>query len=89
MVVTCAYSSFAFIEMEAARQRMRTTAAHKKKEEKTKVGESSSASKAVGKRATKRKAEGKDDRPLKKAFVTPGEKLPKRPSPPKSGLAKC
>ena len=68
---------------------MRTTAAHKKKEEKTKVGESSSASKAVGKRATKRKAEGKDDRPLKKAFVTPGEKLPKKPSPLKSGLAKC
>ena len=89
MVVTCAYSSFAFIEMEAARQRMRTTAAHKKKEEKTKVGESSSASKAVGKRATKRKAEGKDDRPLKKAFVTPGEKLPKKPSPPKPGLARC
>ena len=81
MVVTCAYSSFAFIEMEAA--------ARKKKEEKTKVGESSSAPKAVGKRATKRKAEGKDDRPLKKAFVTPGEKLPKKPSPPKPGLARC
>ena len=64
-------------------------AARKKKEEKTKVGESSSAPKAVGKRATKRKAEGKDDRPLKKAFVTPGEKLPKKPSPPKPGLARC
>ena len=67
---------------------MRATATHKKKEEKTKVGESSSAPKAVGKRATKRKAEGKDNHPLKKAFVTAGEKLPKKPSPPKPRLAR-
>ena len=40
------------------------------------------APKAVSKGATKRKGDGKDDRPSKKVSVTPGEKLLKKPSPP-------
>ena len=67
---------------------MRAATTRKKEEEKTKVGESSSAPKAVGKGATKRKANGKDDRLSKKAFVTPGEKLPKKLSPSKHGASK-
>ena len=59
--------SFALVEMEAAKQRVRAVAAHKKEEEKTKVGESSSAPKAIGKGAAKRKADGKDERSSKKA----------------------
>lgn len=77
-----------FAEMEAARQRaqVRIAVAHRKKEEKKekgKGGASSSAPKVVGKRAPKRKADGKDDRPPKKVSVTPKDKLPKKPSPPK------
>ena len=76
-----------FVEMEAVRLRVqvRVTAARKKEEGKAKEkeGVSSSAPKAVSKGVTKRKGDGKDDRPSKKAFVTLGEKLPKKSSPPK------
>ena len=44
---------------------------------------SSSAPKAVGKKVPKRKADGKDNRPSKKVTVTPGDRLSKKPSPPK------
>ena len=75
--------------MEAAKQRVKEAAARKKEEErKAKEGESSLAPKAVKKGVTKRKGDGKDDCPSKKAFVTPGEKLPKKPSPPKHGAGK-
>ena len=67
---------------------MRAVVACKKKEEKTKVGESSLAPRAVGKGATKRKVDGKDECSSKKASVTPGEKLPKKPLPPKHGVGK-
>ena len=68
---------------------MRATVARKKEEEKkAKVGESSSAPKVVSKGATERKGDGKDDRPSKKASVTPGEKLPKKSSPLKHGAGK-
>lgn len=75
--------------MEVARQRVqvRAVVAQKKKEEENKTkgeGASSSTPKATGKVAPKRKANGKDDRPPKKAPVTPGDKLPKKSSPPKS-----
>ena len=66
---------------------MRAAVAQKKKEEEKKTkgeGASSSFLKAIGKVAPKRKANGKDDRPPKKASVTPGDKLPKKSSPPKS-----
>jgi len=70
--------------MEAARQRVRVAAARKKeKERKAKEGASSSAPKAVAKGSAKRKADGKDDRPSKKATVTPRNEHVKR-SPPKS-----
>ena len=46
-------------------------------------GASSSASKAIGKGTPKRKADGKDDRPPKKASITIGDKSFKKPSPPK------
>ena len=54
------------------------------KKEKGKEGASSSTLKVVGKGAFKRKNGGKDDCPSKKASVTPGEKQPKKPSPPVS-----
>ena len=49
---------------------------------KEKKGTSSSAPKAVTKGVAKRKGDGKDDHPSKKAFVALGEKLPMKPSPP-------
>ncbi|KAL0001400.1 hypothetical protein SO802_015181 [Lithocarpus litseifolius] len=55
--------------MEAARQRVRATAAPPK---------------AVTKGSAKRKAVGKDNRPPKKAAVTPGDAPPKKKSPLKS-----
>ena len=59
-----------FAEMEAAGQRamVRAAMARKKEEEKRekgKEGASSSAPKAIGKGALKRKADRKDDHPLK------------------------
>ena len=74
--------------MAAARQRVRVAVACKKEEEKTKVEESSSAPKAIGKGAAKRKADGKDERPSNKASVIPGEKLPKKLLPPSTGLVR-
>ena len=65
---------------------MRAAAARRKKEEtkaKRKEGASSSTPKAVRKGAPKRKADGKDDHPPKKVSITLGDKLPKKPSPPK------
>lgn len=73
--------------MEATRHRVlvRAVATGKKEVKKAKGKEeaSSSALKAVSKGAPKRKADRKDDFPSKKVSVTPGEKLPKKPSPPK------
>jgi len=74
--------------MEAARQRaqVRAAAVRRKEEEnkvKRKEGASSSAPKVVGKGMPKRKADGKDDHPPKKVFVTPGDKFPKKLSPSK------
>ena len=73
--------------MEAARQRVLVRAlavVHKKEEkkEKGKKGVSLSALKVVEKGAPKWKVEGKDDHPLKKGMVTPGDKQSKKPSPP-------
>ena len=64
---------------------MRTATTRRKEKENKAMGEeaSLSAPKAAGKGAPKRKADGKDNRPPKKASVTPGDKLPKKPSPPK------
>ena len=74
--------------MEVARQRaqVRVVATRRKEEEKKakgKEGASSLAPKAVRKGAPKGKADGKDNHPSKKVTVTPGDKLPKKPSPPK------
>ena len=74
--------------MEAARLtvQVRAAAAHKKEgggEGKEKEGTSLSAPKAVTKGAAKRNSDGKDDHSSKKVSVTPREKLPKKPSPPK------
>lgn len=62
---------------------MRAAAAQRKEEENKAKGEGASllAPKAAGKRASKRKANGKDDRPPKKPSITPRDKLPKKPSP--------
>ena len=89
LVITCEYWYFVFVEMEATRQRVKAAAAHKKDEEKkTKAGESSSTPKAVSKEIAKRKNDRKDDCSSKKASVTAGGKLPKKPSPKKPGAGK-
>ena len=56
----------------------------KKKEENKLKGDraSSSAPKAVGKGAHKRKVDGKDDRPPKKPYVTIGDKSLKKADAP-------
>ena len=77
--------------MESAKQRVRAAAAHKKEEKKAKEAEggTSSTPKAVTK-ASKRKLDGSDDRPSKKAAVTPGDISPKGKSPfkPSHGASK-
>ena len=75
--------------MEVAKQRaqVRVAAAHRKEEEKKAKGKeraSLSTPKVAGKGVLKRKADGKDDHPPKKASVTPRDMLPKKPSPPKT-----
>ena len=63
---------------------MRAAVARTKEEEKRakgKEGESSSAPKAVSKGSTKRKVDGKDDHPPKKAVVTPRDAHLKKKSP--------
>ena len=75
------------VEMEAARQRVRAAVAHKKKEErraKGKEGASWLTLKAVSKGSAKRKANGKDNRPPKKAAITPKDAHTKKKSPLKS-----
>lgn len=62
--------------------------AHQRKKEENKVkgdGASSSAAKAIGKGAHKRKVDGKDDRPPKKPSVIVGDKSLKKPMPSKTG----
>jgi len=77
-----------FTEMEATRMKASVRASvveckkEEEKKEKGKEGVSSLALKVIGKRAPKRKTDGKDDCPSKKALVTPEEKQPKKPSPP-------
>ena len=74
--------------MDAAKQRVRVTAARKKEEEKkTKgtEGNSSSVPKAIHKGSAKRKIDGDSDCLPKIAAVTPGDANSKK-SPPKSGL---
>ena len=76
-----------FVEMDAAKQRMRAAAAHKKEEErkaKGKEGTSSSVPKVVSKGSAKRKTNGENDHSPKKVVVTPGDAHSKK-SPPKSG----
>ena len=80
-----------FAEMEAVRQRVKAAVACKKEEEmraKEKEGASSSAPKAVFEGSAKRKADGKDDRPPKKAAVTLGDAYPKKKSPPKVAVTR-
>ena len=74
--------------MDAAKQRVRTAAAYKKKEERNAKGKertSSSVPKAVSKGLTKRKADREDDRPPKKVVITLEDAHPKK-SPPKPVL---
>jgi len=72
--------------MESAKQTVRATAARKKEEKKAKEteGGTSSAPKTISK-VSKRKPDGKDDRPSKKVAITPRDvsskgKLPFQPS---------
>ena len=73
--------------MELARQRVRAAATRKKEEEMRAKGKdevSLSAPKAVSKGSTKRTTNRKDNRPSKKAAITPGDAHPKKKSPTKS-----
>ena len=70
--------------MEAVRQRVRAAVARKKEEEKRakgKEGASSLAPKAIFKGSAKRKVDGMDNHPPKKAVVTPRDTHPKKKSP--------
>ena len=71
--------------MDSAKQRIRAAAARQKEERKNKEAgrEASSTPKAVAK-VTKRKPDGNDSRPAKKAAVTPRDEPLKEKSPPKS-----
>ena len=68
--------------MESAKQRVRDAATHKKEEKKAKdtKGGTSPSPKTVS-MVSKRKPDGKEDRPSKKAAVTPGDVSLKRKSP--------
>ena len=68
--------------MESTKQRVRDASTHKKEEKKAKdtKGGTSLAPKTVF-MVSKRKPDGKDNRPSKKAAVTPGDVSPKRKSP--------
>ena len=68
--------------MESARQRVTAAAARKKEEKKAKEAEkgTSSTPKTVTK-VSKRKPNGNDNHPSKKAVVTPGDISPKGKSP--------
>ena len=69
--------------MDAVKQRIRVAVTRKKEEVKLAKGteeETSSAPKTVSK-VSKRKFDGKDDRPSKRTAVTPGDAPPKRKSP--------
>ena len=70
--------------MKSAKQRIRAAAARQKEERRAKEAgrEASSTPKAVTKVA-KRKPDGSDSRPSKKAAVTPGDGAMKEKSPPK------
>ena len=72
--------------MESAKQRVRAVAARKKEEKKAKESEggTSSTPKIVTK-ASKRKPDGSDDHPFKKAVVTPRDISLKGKSPLKPG----
>ena len=68
--------------MESAKQRVRAAVACKKEEKKAKEagGETLSTPKTVIK-AAKRKPDESDNRPSKKAAITPGDNAPKEKSP--------
>ena len=71
--------------MDAAKQRVRAVATHKKEEErkaKGKEGTSLLVPKAVSKGSAKKKTDGENDRPPKKVAITSGDAHPKK-SPPK------
>ena len=81
-----------FVEMDAAKQRIRAATTRKKEEAKlskgTKEG-TSSTPKTINK-VSKRKPDRNDDRPSKRTAVTPGDVSPKRKSPlkPSHGVGK-
>ena len=84
-------SFFCIVEMESAKQRVRAVVARQKEEKRANEagGETSSTPKAITKQA-KRKPDGSDGRPAKKAAVTPGDGAAKEKSPlkPSHGASK-
>ena len=77
------------VEMESAKQRIRAAAARQKAEKQAQEagGEASSTPKVPTGQA-KRKPDGSDRRPAKKAAVTPGSLKEKSPSKPSHGVGK-
>ena len=89
VLIVCFFDtrSLSFVEMDAAKQKVRMAVARKKEEEKKAKGQkgtSSSVPAAISKGSAKRKVDGEDDRPPKKVVVSPGDVHPKK-SPPKPG----
>ena len=82
-------NNLCIVEMESAKQRIRAAAARQKAEKKAQEagGEASSTPK-VPTRQAKRKPDGSDRRPAKKAAVTPGFMKEKSPSKPNHGVGK-
>ena len=70
--------------MESAKQRIRAAVARQKEEKRAKeVGDETSSTPKVVSKQAKRKPDGSDGRPSKKAAVTPGDGATKEKTPPK------
>ena len=75
--------------MESTKQRIRATAAHQKAEKKAhEAGGEASSTPKVPTRQAKRKPDGSDRRPAKKAAVTPDSVKEKSPPKPSHGAGK-
>ena len=81
-----------FVEMDAAKQRIRAATTRKKEEAKLSKGtkEGTSSTPKIINKVSKRKPDRNDDRPSKRTAVTPGDVSPKRKSPlkPSHGVGK-
>ena len=90
LVIPVGYSNnLHIVEMESTKQRIRVAAARQKAEKQAQeVGGEASSTLKVPTGQAKRKPDGSDRRPAKKAAVTPGSLKEKSPSKPSHGVGK-